>query len=335
MRLLSPVLITGASGFVGSHLAEYLAQRKVKTKLLVRKTSRLPFEPLPSMELCYGDVTDLESVKKAIRGAKLVLHLAGLLRGADFSAYQKVNAEGTRNVCVAAQGEKGVRRLVYVSSLSAAGPSPLGGEIDETMPCRPVSFYGQTKRMGEEIVLDYRKKFEVAILRPGAVYGPRETDIFEYFKMVRQGLVVNGGDGAQKVSFIYVDDLVQAILLAAQSPRAKGEIFFVSDGKSLDWNELSAHIGRALKKTYKTFNVPLGIVKIAAFFLGDLATRLTGKSFLPPIVSSDKLKEGQAPGWVCSSRKIRERLGFKPKFDIQTGVGKTARFYLKAGWLKP
>ena len=332
MKLLSPALVTGASGFVGSHLSERLARQKIKVKLLVRRTSRLPFKPNSSMELCYGDVTDLESLQKAIKGVKVVYHLAGLLRGADFSAYQKVNAEGTRNVCRAMEGEKGARRLIYVSSLSAAGPSRRGEELNETAPCNPVSFYGRTKRLGEEIVLSYGKKIDVSILRPGAVYGPRETDIFEYFKMVRRGVVVNNGDGTQRVSFIYVDDLVEAILLAARSPRARGQIYFVSDGKDLDWNELSAFIGKALKKTYKTFNVPLGIVRMVAS-LGDLSTRWMGKSFLPPIVSGDKIKEGAAPGWVCNNQKIHRELGFKPKFDIAKGIQKTAEFYQSAGWL--
>jgi dihydroflavonol-4-reductase len=334
MKFSSPVLITGASGFVGGHLAEALSAKKVKVKLLVRKTSRLPFQTTSQMELCYGDVTDLESVRKAAKGVKVIYHLAGILRGADFSAYQAVNAEGTRNVCRAAESVKGFRRLVYVSSLSAAGPSPLGGEIDETMPCHPVSFYGQTKRMGEEIALSFQTKFEVSILRPGAVYGPRETDIFEYFKMVRQGLVVNGGDGTQRVSFVYVTDLVEAILLAGQSPKAKGQVFFVSDGKSLDWNELSAHIGRVLKKSYKSFNVPLGIVRMVAS-MGDGVARLTGKSFLPPIVSTDKLKEAGAPGWVCDNRKICKQLGFKPRVAIEKGLQSAVQFYLTAGWLKP
>jgi nucleoside-diphosphate-sugar epimerase len=334
MKFLSPALITGASGFVGSHLAEALARQKVKVKLLVRPTSRLPFKPTSSMELCYGDVTDLQSLQEAVKGVKVVYHLAGLLRGADFSAYQKVNAEGTRNVCLAVEKEKGVKRLVYVSSLSAAGPSPKGQELDETMPSHPISFYGRTKRMGEKIALSCRGKFEVTILRPGAVYGPRETDIFEYFKMVGKGLVVNNGDGTQKVSFIYVDDLIDAILRAAHSPKAKGQIYFVSDGKSLDWNELSALIGKELKKPYKTFNVPLGIVRIVATLLGDWPKRLFGKSLLPPIVSSDKIKEGEAPGWVCDNRKIQKELGFKPQFDIRRGIKKAVEFYQKAGWLK-
>ncbi len=332
MKFLSPVLITGASGFVGSHLAEALARRKVKVKLLVRPTSRLSFQPTSWMELCAGDVTDLESVKKAVKGVKVVYHLAGVLRGADFKAYERVNVGGARNICAAVEAEKGFKRLVYVSSLSAAGPSPKGGEIDETVPCHPLSFYGQTKRMGEEVVLSHGKKYEVTVLRPGAVYGPRETDIFEYFKMVHKGWVVNGGDGAQRVSFVHVSDLVEAILLAAHSPKAKGQVFFVSDGRSLDWNGLSALIGKTLKKPYKTFNVPLGLVRMVAS-LGDWVGRWTGISLLPPIVSSDKVKEGGASGWVCSNRKIRGLLGFKPKFDMEEGIRNTAEFYQTAGWL--
>src|SRR5258708_23315849 len=232
MKLLSPVLITGASGFVGSHLAEALAQKKVKVKLLVRPTSRLPFKVTANMELCYGDVTDLESVKKAATGVKVIYHLAGILRGSDYEHFKSVNADGTRNVWITAEKVKGLRRLVYISSLSAAGPSEAHSSIDESTPCHPVSFYGQTKLMGEEIALSYAKKIPVTVLRPAAVYGPRETDIFAYFKMVRQGVVLVPGDGSQKISFVHVMDLVDAILRAAHSTRAKGRVFFVFDGKS-------------------------------------------------------------------------------------------------------
>src|ERR1019366_4518202 len=107
----------------------------------------------------------------------------------NYDHLKNVNAEGTRNVCEAAEGVKGLKRLLYVSSLSAAGPARDKPEIDEKDPCRPASHYGETKLMGEEIALSYRDKFPVTVIRPGAVYGPRETDIFAYFKMVRRGLV--------------------------------------------------------------------------------------------------------------------------------------------------
>lgn len=152
--------------------------------------------------------------------------------------------------------------------------------------------------------------------------------------MVRGGIIVNSGDGSQRVSFVHVFDLVEAIMLAAKSPKSGGRIYFVSDGQGLSWNELARHIGNVLKKSYKTFNVPLGIVRMVAA-LGDWTKTLTGQSFLPPIVSSDKVKEAAAPGWVCGNHKIRRELGFKPRFDIKKGIEETAKFYFEKGWLQP
>lgn len=329
MKLLSPALVTGASGFVGSHLAETLALQKVKVKLLVRPTSKLPFGLMPGMELCFGDVTDFASVKKAAKGVKVVYHLAGILRGSDFSKLNAVNAEGTRNVCRAIEGQRGIKRLVYVSSLSAAGPARNGKPIDESDPCRPACDYGATKLAGEEIALSYRKKFPVTVLRPAAVYGPRETDIFNYFKMVRQGLLFVP-TLEQKVSFIHVADLVFSILKAAHSPKAVGKIYFVSDGRALSWQELAAFIGKALKKSYLTFKVPMGIVKMVAV-LGEAVEKVTGKASM---LNVDKVKEAYFPSWVCSNQRIRRELGFRPRFEIRRGIENAVDFYHRAGWLK-
>lgn len=330
MKFFSPALITGASGFVGSHLAEALALQGVKVKLLVRPTSRLPFKVSKNMELCYGDVTDLESVRKAARGVKVIYHLAGILRGSNKKRLEDVNAEGTRNVCRAAEEVKGLKRLLCVSSLSAAGPARGKGPIQETDPCRPACLYGETKLKGEEIALSYRKKFPVTVLRPGAVYGPRETDIFAYFKMVRQGLVLIPSIH-QEVGFIHVADLIFAILKAAHSPRSVGQTYFVSDGKGTSWEQIAAAIGRSLGRKYFTIKVPMGIVKMVAG-LGEVAEKVTGKASM---VNLDKIQEAYFPSWVCGIKKIQRHLGFKPRYDIVRGVENATRFYVSKGWLKP
>jgi nucleoside-diphosphate-sugar epimerase len=282
------------------------------------------------MKLCYGDVTDFASVREAVKGVKVVYHLAGILRGSDVSKLRSVNAEGTRNVCRAVEGEKGVRRLLVVSSLSAAGPARSSKPVTEADPCRPVSDYGRTKLEGEEIALSYRRKFPVTVLRPGAVYGPRETDIFAYFKMVRQHLVFIPSL-RQKVGFIHVADLLVAILKAAHSRKSAGRTYFVSDGEGHSWQEMAAHIGRALGRSYLTIPVPMGIVKMVAF-LGEAAERVTGKATM---VNLDKIREAYYPSWVCGTQRIRRELKFAPLFDIRHGIANTAAFYLKAGWLKP
>jgi nucleoside-diphosphate-sugar epimerase len=329
MGPLSPALVTGASGFVGSHLAEALAKRGVRTRLLVRSTSRLPFELGEGMELAKGDVTDEASVREAAKGVAVIYHLAGILRGSNPGVLEAVNAEGTRNVCKASEAAGTVKRLVDVSSLSAAGPSRGPNPITEEDPCRPACLYGATKLKGEEIALTYRSKFPLTILRPGAVYGPRETDIFSYFKMVRQGLVVTPSID-QKVGFIQVSDLVEAILLAAGSPKAEGETYFVTDGKGYGWDELCAAIGKALGRKYFTIKVPMPVVKMVAA-LGDLAERMGAK---PSMVNLDKVREAYFPSWVCSTAKITGELGFRPRYDLVRGVEDAAKFYLEKGWLK-
>ena len=323
------ILLTGASGFVGGHLAEALVRRKQKVKLLVRSSSQLAFPATPLIQLCPGDVTDPESLQKAMVGVETVYHLAGVLRGPNFANYEWVNAQGTRNVCEALAQQKKGKRLVYVSSLSAAGPSEINRPLTEEMPAHPVSFYGQTKFMGEEIVRSYQKKLKTVILRPAAVYGPREKDILEYFKMVKQGWVFIPGDGAQKVSFVHVFDLVEAILLAGKSPKASGETFFVSDGKSYTFEEFSGVIAGALGKSFHTLHIPISLVKVVAA-VADIIGRIRGKAI---ILSSDKIKEAVVPGWVCDNRKLVRKLGFKPKYDIEKGVRNSVEFYLKAGWI--
>ncbi len=310
-------------------MVEALTRQKKKVKLLVRSSSRLIFKRTANLELCEGDVTDKPSVEKAMRGVETVYHLAGLLRGANYADYEKVNVDGTRNICEAFARQKKKNRLIYVSSLSAAGPSEKNGALTEEMAPRPVSFYGQTKLGGEEVVRSYRRRMKIVILRPGAVYGPREKDILEYFKMVRQGWVLIPGKGSLEVSFVYVADLVQAILLAGKSPKAPGNTFFVSDGKSYTWEDYSAVIGKALHRPFRVLHVPMVLVK-GTGYLADLKARLTGKA---SIVSTDKIKEAPGPGWVCSNEKIVRKLGFRPRYDIEQGIRQSVDFYLKAGWI--
>jgi len=329
MNYSSPVLVTGASGFVGSHLAEKMDKNGVKVRLLLRPTSKIPFKVGPRMEQCYGDVTDRNSVVAAAEGVKVIYHLAGILRGSSFQKLNEVNAEGTRNVCDAALKVKGLKRLVYVSSLSAAGPSRDGKPLQESSPCQPVSLYGETKLKGEEIARTYGKKLPLTILRPGAVYGPRETDIFAYFKMVRDGWVLLPSL-TQEVSFVHVQDLVDAILLAGHSPKAVGQTYFVSDGEPKTWQGLTREIGKAMNRPFRTLSIPMGVVKVVAY-AGELAEKLGGKASM---LNVDKVKEAFYTHWTCDNVKIRAQLGFKPRWNLEKGVRDAASFYQQEGWIK-
>jgi len=280
------------------------------------------------MEVAVGDVTDAGSLRTALKGVRSVVHLAAILRGLRYSDYERVNADGTRLLCEQMALQKGVRRLVYVSSLAAAGPCARGQALTEEDPACPLSFYGITKRMGEETVLSYGRRFDVRIVRPGAVYGPRDRDVFQYFKMVANGWVFLHGDGKQEISFVHVMDLVAAIRLALGSSRARNQTFFITDGKPTTWGALLDAAGRAMGKSFTVVKVPIPLVQVVAG-IADLVGRLRGK---PAILNLDKVKEARCGAWTCSDAKARRILGYRPRFDLEQGVSDTIAWYRKAGW---
>ncbi len=329
MKIPVPVLLTGATGFVGGHLAETLGRQGVSTRLLVRSASRLPFTPGPRCEVVLGDVTDREAVRKAMKGVRTVLHLAGVLRGFSLADYERVNVQGTRLLAEAALEAPTVRRFVFVSSLSAAGPSPFGRGLIESDTPNPVSFYGSTKLAAEkEVARILRRRVSWVILRPGAVYGPREKDIFQYFQMANRGVAFLPGRGTQTVSYVHVDDLVDAILRAAASPRASGKTYFAASD-DVDWARLIELIGQALGKRVLTLKIPLPLVKLVAV-ISEGVGRFRGKA---AILNRDKVKEAAQPAWICDAGRLRRELAWKPRWDLAAGIRHAAESYKRAGWL--
>ncbi len=328
MKIAQPVLLTGATGFVGGHLAEALGRKGIRTRLLVRSVSRLAFKPGKFHEIALGDVTDPLAVRRAMSGAKTVMHLAGVLRGFNYGDYARVNVEGSRILAQEALAARTVGRFIQVASLAGAGPSNLDRPRRESDPAEPVSFYGSTKLAGEEAVkTTLGRKIAWTVLRPGGVYGPREKDIFQYFQMVQKGLAVLPGDGRQRVSYVHVNDLVDAILLAS-GPKAVGKTYFVAS-EDADWLELVALIERALGKRAVTLKIPLPLVKLSAF-LSEMVGRVRGQA---AILNLDKVKEAAPKAWTCDTRAIRTGLGWKPHWTLEAGIRQAAESYRAAGWL--
>lgn len=329
VKIKAPVLVTGATGFVGGHLSEALARQGVRTRLLVRSAKRLTFTPGKFHEVVCGDVTDAPTLEKALKGVKTVFHLAGVLRGFDLEDFRRVNAEGTRNVALFARRSGTVRRFVYVSSLSAAGPSVLGHPKKETDRCAPVSFYGETKWEGEQAVRRILgKTVPWTILRPGGVYGPREKDILQYFQMARIGLAFLPGNGRQSVSYVQVEDLVDAILRSAVSSRAVGKTYFVAESDA-DWLQLLDLIGKAVGRHPLSLKIPLPLVKLSAL-VSEAVGRFRGKA---AILNCDKVKEASQAAWTCDSSKIRLELGWRPRWTLKEGLKQAAESYRLAGWI--
>ncbi|MFO0754313.1 MAG: NAD(P)-dependent oxidoreductase [Thermodesulfovibrionales bacterium] len=317
-------LVTGATGFIGSHLVESLVRQGFDVSCLVRNTSSIRYLEGLNVRLLRGDCLDAESLPPAVRGVDYVFHLAGITKACSADEFFAVNVKGTENVMRAvAAHNPGVRRLVYLSSLAAAGPSHDGRPLREDGAAAPVSVYGKTKRGGEEIVCGYRNELPLTVIRPPAVYGPRDRDMLVFFKMAKSGIVPYWGKCYY--SFIYVEDLVHGIILSSLSEAAVGEIFFLSDRDIHSSDDVVDAISEAVQKRPLRLIVPRIIMPL----LGHMSEKIRGAT----IINSDKVREMKYSHWVCDASKAAERLGFEPKVKIREGARWTADWYRIHQWL--
>ncbi len=317
------VLVTGATGFIGSHLVEALVREGFEVTCLTRNTSNLRYLEGLNVSSLVGDCTDTESLS-GISGFDYVFHLAGLTKANSEEESRLVNEKGTENIVDAVMRfNPALKRFVYISSLAAAGPSCDGNPLNEECDPRPVSVYGKTKLGGEKFVLGMKGNVPFTIIRPPAVYGPRDKDLLVFFKMVKRGLIPYWGKSFY--SFLYVEDLVHGIILSALKAEGEGEIFFMSDGCIYSSDDIVDSISVALQCT----PVKVGVPKFVMPLLGTIAEKMKGCSIINP----DKIREIRHPNWTCNSSKAREKLGFSPKVKIKEGAKWTADWYRIHNWL--
>ncbi len=324
------VLVTGANGFVGSHLVEALLAQGWQVRCLVRRTSDLTFIRDLPVEWVYGDIAGGEGLEAACDGVDAVCHFAGATKARNRETYFRVNAEGTRRLLAAcAQVAPQLRRFVYASSLAAAGPSSDGRPIDESHPPQPLTYYGQSKLQGEQFCREFADRLPVVVLRPAAVYGPRERDIYFYFQMVNRGVKLLLGGGGPRLSYILVHDLVSLTLRALEDNRAVGQTYFAAEGQDYDMQQVSDLVAQALGKRTVRIILPEWLLPLFAA-LASLPARLTGQ---PALLNDQKLIELRQRYWVCSADKVCRELDFEAQYDLATGVRLTAQWYRENGWL--
>ncbi|MFZ5995879.1 MAG: NAD-dependent epimerase/dehydratase family protein [Nitrospirota bacterium] len=317
-------LVTGATGFIGSHLVETLVREGFEVVCLVRDITRLTYlEGLP-VRTVRGDCTEVSSLAEAVEGCDYIFHLAGLTKARCAEDFFSVNVKGTENIVrVTLKVNPAIKRFVHLSSLAAAGPSSSGLPLKEDCETRPVSLYGKTKLEGERIVYKHRGDLPVTIIRPPAVYGPRDRDLYVFFKLVKSGVVPYWGKCFY--SFLYIDDLVNGIIRSALSDQARGEVFFMSDGMVYTSDDIVDAIAEALQKRPVRISIPRFVMPVIA----AVSERLKGLS----IVSSDRIKDMQHSHWICDTSKAVTRLQFEPKVKIKEGARWTADWYRIHQWL--
>lgn len=320
-----PVLLTGASGFIGHHLAERLVALGARVRCLVRRTSRV--DTLPGgVELAYGDLAAGESLPEAVRGVHLVFHLAGVTKAFRPEQYYRGNLRATENLLAALPA---AARLVHVSSIAAVGPSRDGKPLTEDAEPHPLTHYGRSKLEAERAVRASPSAARAVILRPPVVFGPRDTDVLEIFRMIARGWMPSLGGANSPFSLIYVGDLVDGLLAAAACPQAAGGTYFLAAEQPVSWRQFAAVAGPLMGRRPRLLRIPWPAAWVAALVWEAVARRRRR----PAIISREKIREARCRGWVCDVSRARQELGFTARTSLEQAIQQTLEWYRREGWL--
>ena len=325
------VLLTGANGFVGSHLLDRLRARAIDTAVLLRPDSSRRFieSHLPHLDVRIGSLEDSQSLDAALRGVTHVLHCAGCTRALRVSGFYEVNQHGTRRIVEAINRSRGpIQRLVHISSLAAVGPALPDRPAREEDPPNPVSEYGRSKLAGEQEVRGGCQS-QYVILRPPAVYGPRDGEFLRLFQAVKAHLLPRFGGGRQPLSLVFVKDLAEAVVACLTHPAAAGKTFHVAPPEVVTTGALAGEIASQLGTWTVPVALPLAALRPVCWWQ-EAVSRLTGR---PSVLSSQKYAELRAPGWVCDATRLRQDLGLVCATALRIGIGDTLAWYRQQGWL--
>ncbi len=302
------IAVTGGTGFVGQAVLDEAGRRGLPVKALTRREQ----EPREGVEWVRGNLHDTDALQTLARGSSAVLHIAGVVNAPNVEGFRQGNVEGTRNVVAAAAKEE-LRRFVCVSSIAAREPQ--------------LSEYGRSKREGEEAV--HSSKLDWTTIRPPAIFGPRDTEIFELFRAAKWGVVPVPPVGA--ASLIHVDDLARLLLDCASAVEESGwsrKIFEPDDARKGGWphREMAKAIGKAVGRPVWAPATPAFLLKTAAqmdrLLRGDRAK-----------LTPDRVRYMLHPDWVCSGERTVPVELWKPLIDTEEGLASTARWYMDKGWL--
>ncbi len=327
--------VTGSSGFVGSSLVDVLNRKGVDVRCLLRKSSSREHLTQAKFEVVEGDLSSVETLEKALEGVDWIFHVAGVVAAKNKDGFFRSNVEGTKNLLQAAANvhqKRPFQKFVLVSSLAAAGPSRPDRPRREEDTCDPVSWYGESKRAAELEAIDYKGQIPLVVIRPPAVYGPRDRGVFTFFQAVNRGILPQLGLASpdpRRYSFIHVEDLVTGIVKAAEVPTVSGSIYYLSGDEEVSWVQAMELLAKGLQKKTVRVPLPLPVMKGAAGVC-TLISKVSG-NVLP--FSLDKMKEIEAPAWTCSNQKAKSELGFEPYWKLENGFRMTAEWYRQNGWL--
>jgi len=332
------VLVTGGTGFVGSHLVEKLLRKKHEVHCICRNTSNLQhLKSLPGSDnlrfinMNIAEPSSYNTLTAILNNVDYIYHIAGLIKAYRAEDYDLVNYSATKYLieATAKAGNKKLKRFLYLSSLAAAGPSEDIQGITEEAPCRPVSYYGQSKLKGEITARHYQASLPLTILRPPPVYGPRDSGLLFFFQAAAYG-VRPQFNHKKNISLIHVNDLVDAIILAAEHPKSVGQTYFAANSNYYPINTVVKIISRIVNDNAMTIKLSDNAIKVITGFYEALCYAL---GLEPSMINSQKVLELSQNYWTCRTEKIKFDIGFEASTPIEKGLRETANWYLQNEWI--
>jgi nucleoside-diphosphate-sugar epimerase len=327
------VLVTGASGFLGSHVVERLSAAGEQVRAMVRRTSnRKHLQSLPNVEFFEGSVEQIDRMRDAVDGVDAIVHVAAVIKARSPDEFFAINVGGTSNLVQAARSLANGRRLkrfVHVSSLEACGPSADGAPVPADQE-NPVTAYGRSKLAAEKVVLSARNDMPVTLLRPGAIYGPRDAEILEALRSIKRGLLPLVDGGRAKGVWIYATDCADACIRAIHADVPSGSVYFVDDGCGpLDQKQMLADAERALgRNALVRANLPVPFLMTVA-----RGVEVFGRVANRPVMLTREKANMLLQNWICSSEDTCRELDWQPRVPWSEGLPKTVGWYRQNGWL--
>ncbi len=327
---MAKYLITGVTGFVGSHIAEACQKRNIPTVTIARSTSDLRWPRQFGCEIVEGDITDPAVIKRAMEGVNVVVHSAAKVGDwGPVEDYRQVNVQATALLCEEAKARK-VDRFVHLSSLGVYEARDHFG-TDESVPTpeKHIDGYTQTKMEAEKVALGYHTAYQVpvAVLRPGFVYGTRDRTVLpKLLENLRAGRVRYLGSGDQQMNTIHVLNIVDAIFLAIENPHAVGQIYNLTDDEVVSKKIFMETVADTAGLPRPTRHVPLGVAKVLARVMEGVARLRKAKQ--APLITQARIKFlGLNLGYSCE--KIKRELGYQPKVKFAEGMPEAVRWVLE------